>query len=228
MLIRGFDPGLTVFAVIEIVIAALIVGLPIGGWRWTPLLASVVGLVVVVGNSAPIIYDLQHPEVLHPFTFMLVAVAFSFISVVGGISATVQNYRSRQRRTPRVLLPTLVGVALFLVGAVTVAAIPQNGGVGVSPDVLADLPLVKVSHHQFEQQEIRVKAGETVGLHLKNDDTVGHSFDVDELNVHVAFGAGKDGLALFKPTTPGSYTFYCAPHYNKQTGEGMKGVLIVE
>ncbi len=40
--------------------------------------------------------------------------------------------------------------------------------------------------------------------------------------------AGKQGVALFKPTTPGTYTFYCSPHSDKTTGEGMVGKLIVE
>ena len=39
---------------------------------------------------------------------------------------------------------------------------------------------------------------------------------------------GEASLTLFKPTQPGSYIFYCTPHYNKATGEGMKGTLIVE
>ncbi|HWQ13566.1 MAG TPA: plastocyanin/azurin family copper-binding protein [Roseiflexaceae bacterium] len=40
--------------------------------------------------------------------------------------------------------------------------------------------------------------------------------------------AGQDSLALFVAGQPGTYTFYCAPHYDKATGEGMHGTLIVE
>jgi plastocyanin len=65
-------------------------------------------------------------------------------------------------------------------------------------------------------------------LRLENTDPVTHSFDVDELNVHVVMPHGQTALAVFKPTEPGSYTFYCAPHYDKNTGQGMKGTLIVE
>ncbi len=39
---------------------------------------------------------------------------------------------------------------------------------------------------------------------------------------------GETGVALFRADKPGTYTFYCAPHYDKKTGEGMKGTLIVE
>ncbi len=51
---------------------------------------------------------------------------------------------------------------------------------------------------------------------------------MDELNVHAPVLAGEEGLVLFKPTEAATYTFYCAPHYDKETGEGMKGTLIVE
>ncbi len=72
------------------------------------------------------------------------------------------------------------------------------------------------------------KAGETVALRLENGDSEGHSFDIDQFSVHTPMPSGKTSLALFKPTQPGTYTFYCTPHYNKETGEGMKGTLIVE
>ena len=40
--------------------------------------------------------------------------------------------------------------------------------------------------------------------------------------------AGADSLALFEAAKPGTYSFYCAPHYDKATGKGMQGTLIVE
>jgi len=41
---------------------------------------------------------------------------------------------------------------------------------------------------------------------------------------------GKSALALFNADKPGTYTFYCSipGHYNKPTGEGMTGKLIVQ
>ena len=73
-----------------------------------------------------------------------------------------------------------------------------------------------------------MKAGETVALRLENGDSEGHSFDIDQFGVHAAISPGAASLALFKPTQPGTYTFYCAPHYDKATGQGMQGTLIVE
>jgi hypothetical protein len=36
------------------------------------------------------------------------------------------------------------------------------------------------------------------------------------------------GVAIFKPTQAGTYTFYCQPHYDKATGQGMHGTLVVD
>jgi plastocyanin len=93
---------------------------------------------------------------------------------------------------------------------------------------LASLPAHTAANFTFSQPEIHMKAGETVALRLENADSEGHSFDIDELGVHALIPSGEASLALLKPTQPGSYTFYCTPHYSKETGQGMKGTLIVE
>jgi cytochrome c oxidase subunit 2 len=120
----------------------------------------------------------------------------------------------------------LVGLAA---GAILVAAAAGSSeNAGVSEAALAGLPALKTANFVFDQAEIRVKAGETVALRLENGDGVRHSFDVDEFGVHTPIPSGQSSLALFKPEAPGTYTFYCAPHYDKATGEGMKGILIVD
>jgi heme/copper-type cytochrome/quinol oxidase subunit 2 len=53
-------------------------------------------------------------------------------------------------------------------------------------------------------------------------------FEVDKFNIYAPALPGEEGLALFKPTQPGTYTFSCAPHCPKATGEGMDGTFIVE
>jgi len=108
-----------------------------------------------------------------------------------------------------------------------VAAIPQTGsGVQISPTVLAQLPPVTLD--AFNGGKIRVKVGELTALRLENPGGAGHSFDVDELNLHVAMPSNSDSLALFTANAPGTYMFYCTPHYDKASGKGMHGTLIVE
>ncbi len=157
------------------------------------------------------------------------SLAVAAIGLVAGIGATVQNYRSSERRTPRALPLGLTLLVGLLIGALTVASIAAGGvNAGVSPEMLASLTAFTTANFAFDQQEIRVQAGETIALRLENGDSEGHSFDIDQFGVHTPMPSGEASLALFKPTQPGTYTFYCAPHYSKETGEGMKGTLIVE
>jgi len=130
-------------------------------------------------------------------------------------------------RTPHWLTSFLIGMAMFALGAILVAAIPPpDATTGVSAEALAQFPALVSGRDRFDQAELRAKVGETVALRLENGDTGAHSFDIDELNVHVAMPAGKPALALFKRTAPGSYTFYCSVPGHREAG--MQGTLIVE
>jgi plastocyanin len=213
---------LTAFAGIMLFVAALITT----GQRWTPLLGACLSVMVIAGNSGPVIYDLQHPESFHLFAFMVVAVALALTGTVAGIGATVQNYRTAARRTPRSMVPALFALAGVCAGAVLVAALPREAGAGVSPEVLANLPAITTPGFRFDRGELRVKAGETVALRFDNPHGSPHSFDIDKLKVHVPVAAGASGLVLFKPTEPGTYTYYCQLPGHREAG--MEGTLVVE
>jgi plastocyanin len=163
------------------------------------------------------------------FILMILLLSLLALTIAAGVGATVQNYRSAERRTPRGLPTALTALAGLIAGAVLIGVIAKpTDAVGVTPEVLAGLPSVTLE--AYNKGEVRVKAGEMVALRLENADGASHSFDVDELNVHALMPGGKSSLALFKPTKPGAYTFYCGipGHYDKATGEGMHGTLIVE
>jgi plastocyanin len=205
-------------------------GVMLAGWRWTPTLGAVAGLLLLAMIGPMAVFMLADPGSAM-FAPILIVLVLSAVAVVLGISATVQNYRRAHgdRRAPRWLAAALASVAGLMVGAILISMAPRADVTnGISPEVLGQLPALTAKGFEFEQAEIRVKAGETVALRLENGDPEIHFFDVDELNVHAPIPAGKQGLALFKPTTPGTYTFYCTPHYSKESGEGMKGTLIVE
>jgi plastocyanin len=218
-------PPLAVFAVISVVIAVL----NMAGWRWTPLLGALWSGFIVIGNSSNVVYNLSHPAELQGFVLTIFILAMAAIGLVAGIAAGVQNYRGRSRAAPRALPAGLAALAGMCLGAILVAMVAGSSvNAGVSPSTLAGLPALTAANFAFDQPEMRVKAGETVALRLENTDSEGHSFDIDELDVHAVIPSGQSSLALFKPTAPGTYTYYCTPHYDKATGEGMKGTLIVE
>ena len=227
---REFVPPMAVIAAIGLLIAAGIAR----GWRWAPALAAILSLLVggllIAPAAGEIAYTLTHPG--DPmFTVLVVLFPVLGIGLASGVAATVQNYRSGERadrRAPRWLAPALAAIAGVSAGAILVGAIPHSSAAGVSPEVLASLPALGTKGFAFEQTELHVKAGETVALRLENADAAAHVFDVDELSVHAPMPASQSGLALFRPTTPGTYTFYCSLHYDKASGQGMKGTLVVE
>jgi plastocyanin len=134
-----------------------------------------------------------------------------------GLSTVIQRARnSDAQRALAAVRPIVLALASLLVGAVIVAAIPRESGTAVSPELLAQLPAAPLS--AFHNGTIRVKAGKLTGPRLGNPDSVGHSFDVGEFDLHVVMPAGEDTAAFFIAEQPGIYTFYCAPHYNKDTG----------
>ena len=154
--------------------------------------------------------------------------AVLLLALMGGIAATVQNYRSPGvRRAPHWLSSMLAALGSLSLGAILVAAIPsEEAGIRVSPETVASLPAIRSKDFKFDLSEVRAKAGETVALRLDNADAGPHSFDIDELNVHARMPAQETSLALFKAPTSGTYTFYCAVGNHRDAG--MVGTLIVE
>lgn len=228
VLLGKVEMPLPIFVLVSLLLAALVAGRPVGGWRWTPILATLWSLILGAGSLGRMLLHLAHPEDTLTFAAQLVLLATLATGIVAGIGATVQNYRlpAAERRMPRWVRWGAVAVASLIVGGVAVAAIPQTSGAQVDPATLAQLPGVPLS--AFENGEIRVRAGQLTALRLENPSAAGHSFDVDELGLHIAMPAGENSVALFTAPAPGTYTFYCAPHYDKASGQGMRGTLIVE
>jgi plastocyanin len=222
-------PPMAIFVVLAIGVAAAIAT----GKRWAPGLGAALAVLLagllIIPAAAEIGYGLTHPG--DPmFALLVVLLPLLAVTAAAGIAATVQNYHyaDTDRRAPRWIAAGLVGIAGACAGAIAVGAIPQATTAGVSPAVLASLPSLRAKGFAFEETVLHAKVGETVALRLENADPASHMFDVDELGVHAPIPVGQSGLALFKPTQPGTYTFYCTPHFDKATGEGMKGTLVVE
>jgi len=223
------------FGTPTLVIATLIVATR---WRWAPLLGAIFWILIVVVNRGVIPYDITHPEAYNTFAFTVIVLGLAVVGVVAGIGATLQNHRApatpemdtNRQHLPRGYPTMLWSLAALCVGALLVGAIPRTsdvtGTTGVSPEALAALPGLGMEQLKFDQHELRVPAGELIALRLDNRDDREHSFDIDQLNVHVPIAIGQSGLALFTPDKPGTYTFYCNVPGHREAG--MVGTLIVE
>lgn len=206
------------------------------GRRWAPALGASVAGVVTVLLIAPewqgFVDTATNP--LEPlFLPLVLLVPLGVVAAVAGIAATAQLYRRPPlaRRTPRWLAAALIGVGGLTSGYLALTLLPRPvAALSVTPRVLGQLPAVETQEFRFAVPELRVRTGETVALRLLNRDKAPHSFDVDELEVHVPMTSGLTALTLFRADRPGVYAFYCAVpgHANKEAGTGMVGRLIVE
>jgi plastocyanin len=213
---------------IIMVLTLLIAGVCATRWHWAPLLAVLWVLVSVVPGLEPYTYNLLHPSETALFANTLLGLALLLIAVVAGVAATITEWRQTANvPTPGWLRGFLIGTTTFVVGASLVAAIPPpDAAAGVSAETLTQLPALVAGRNTFDQAELRARIGQTVALRLENTDTQTHSFDIDAFDVHVSIPINMPTLALFTPTEPGSYTFYC--RIPGHTEAGMIGTLIVE
>jgi plastocyanin len=195
------------------------------GGRRAPALAVVYGLAFAALNGPHVAAELAQPTGT-TFAPVLLAGAGALVALLAGIGALTVG-----ARRPGWLVPVLAATAGAWAGAVGISAAARAASAdvpGVSPRALAALPAVVTRGHAFVGDEIRVRAGERVALRLENADGVAHSFDVDELDVHVPMPGRATALALFTAGRPGRYVVYCAPHYDRGTKQGMKTTLVVE
>jgi heme/copper-type cytochrome/quinol oxidase subunit 2 len=221
--------------VIHLIVELVFAGVVALRFRWAPAIGALLGALLLVEGSIFLSRELTEPANAANFAFAAVFFATSAVALVAGIGATVQNYRAPRSRpfvappAPRWIYPALLAFAALVFGGILTTAIQSRGALpGVSPEALAALPALKARDFQFEQPKITAKVGESVALRLENADTSTHYFEIDELNVHALMPPGESNLTLFTPMQPGVYRFYCAPHSDKQTGEGMVGTLVVE
>lgn len=225
--VAGHVPSeVMLFLILPVLTAAAIVR----GWRWVPLFVAALSalLLVLLSPHLPRILAVPGDGLFVPFVLLT---GLGITGLVAGVLAGIQNYRSKpdERRMPRWMTAKLAALGGVVVGIFLMSSLAQQGAAaGISTAVLEQLPAVETERFEFVQDEIRVKAGETVALRLVNRDAATHSFDIDEFEVHALMPPNATAVAIFKADRPGAYTFYCAPHYDKQSGQGMKGTLIVE
>jgi plastocyanin len=218
----------------HVIPALLIAGIVAWRKRWTPAVGAFVSFALVLEGYIFIGETLIQPPTAADFAFTAVFFGSALVGLIAGVGATVQHYRVSHRpfvdpRWPTWTFPALLAFVGLVLGAIITTSVQTRGVLpGVSPETLAALPALTTKDYVFAQPEIRAKVGETVVLRLENADTSTHYLDIDEFNVHALMAAGKSNIAIFKPTQPGTYTFYCHPHANKDAGTGMVGKLIVE
>jgi plastocyanin len=237
-LLFGFDilsSGPDEINVTHVIISLVVAGIAALRFRWAPAIGALLCALQLVEGAIFLGSMLTEPDSAATFAFAAIFFAITIVGLVAGVGATVQNYRAPRSRpfvdpsAPRWIYPALLALAALVLGGILTTAIQPHGvSTSFSPEVLAALPALTAKDYMFDQSTITAKVGETVALRLDNADASTHYLDIDELNVHTIIPASKSNVALFKPTQPGTYTFYCHPHADKAARSGMVGTLVVE
>ena len=223
---RHIDPMALGFVLVALICAGIVAL----GWRWAPLLGTLLSGLMLASYIPLLGYIASHPDEPN-FVTAALFLPVSIVGIVAGLGATVQNYRGGEPRTPRWLVAGLAALAgwsagMIMIGTLIAAAPKAASSVGISAETLAGMPALAAQNLKFDQDELHAKVGQIVVVQLDNRDTVSHSFDVDAFNLHVPLPASQSGAAVFKPTQAGTYRFYCSLPGHREAG--MVGTLIVE
>jgi len=84
---------------------------------------------------------------------------------------------------------------------------------------------VTATSFEFDPDEIRVDAGESIAIVLTSEDIL-HDLTIDELDAHVAADPGETVEGGLVAEEPGRYTYYCTVPGHREAG--MEGTLVVD
>ena len=196
-------------------------------WFWQ--VAPLPGLLIVVLNAPDIAYDITHPANTVAFLRTILVLAGELAIIFGGITAFLEVRRGRPSWT-RSGRAGWVSVAVLgvLLGAATTSVLAgsaSTGGTGVreGPTVTGILTAEKTA---FVESNLVVRDGEVLGLFVINKDGIGHSFDIDSLDIHVQLPPNSTTAVAIKPTGPGTLEFFCGIPGHREAG--MVGSITVD
>jgi heme/copper-type cytochrome/quinol oxidase subunit 2 len=195
-------------------------------WFW--LFVLLPGLLILLRNVRLFAYDITHPANTNPFLAAILVLSGGLAVVFGGITAfrEVRHGRPVWTRTGRAgwVSVAVIGV---VVGAATTSLLAGSAsagraGVAEAPTVTG---IITAENTRFVETSLHMENGEVLGLFVSNKDDIGHSFDIDSLDIHVQLPPNSTTAVAIKPTRPGSLEFYCSVPGHRDTG--MVGTIDV-
>ncbi len=188
-------PPVAIIGVVFGVLAAFLVGeRPRLG-----LTAAVLALLSLAGNLPMTIDELSHPSSAPAFLLTMVVTTAAVVLMVAGLAA----FRGWSTDSVRALYYGWGGVAAVGV----VVALSAASGVD-SAQPAADDVQVTARGVEFDTSEIVVPAGET-GFWLDNQDSIRHTFTIEELGYEIDAPSTSAQRAVFD-LEPGEYQVICA------------------
>ena len=196
-------------------------------WFW--LVMTVPALLIIAGNAPHIVEDVVRPANTEAFLLTILMLAAQVAAIAGGVAAfrEVRLGRPIWSRTGRAGWVTVAVVGALLGAAMTGVAAGATLGGGSSVAGAPTITGVLTSENTaFVETSLKVQHGEVLGLFVVNKDDIGHTFDIDSLDIHVELPPNSTTAVAIKPTTPGSLEFFCRISGHREAG--MVGTITVD
>lgn len=250
-LLVGSTP-LRIIAIVALVVTMIMAGFSLVGWRWAPLLGSLINALLLYFTLAKSSFPLDH--LTHPkdavsdpalsFILFLFVVLFLGSLVMGfgaSTAALVQNYRYPQRTkppTPRWFAASMAGFLGILLGAILIGALAPGASATQASTPPATtytngVPTVHMGIASFSQSSVTIAKGSK--LLLVDDGNYTHilangSWQNNQPHPQQETGAptinhvqtSGNSVQIGPFLTSGTYSIYCVIH------PGMTLTVIVQ
>jgi nitrite reductase (NO-forming) len=219
--------GVTVFVGVIGAVCLVWSGSRRSAWFW--LVAPLPGLLIVVLNAPDIAYDITHPANTAAFLRTILVLAGEMAIIIGGITAFFEVRRGRPRwiRSGRAGYVSMAVLGILLGAAITSVL---AGSASTSGTEIGDGPTVSgiltADKNAFVESNLVVRDGDVLGLFVINKDGIGHSFDIDSLDIHVQLPPHSTTAVAIKPTGSGTLEFFCGVPGHREAG--MVGSITVD
>ena len=210
-----------------------VVGLAAVGWAgarirpWFWLVSAALGLVVLLFNGFYAPYALTHPADALTFVTTLGVVLAGVIVIVGSLTAWREVRGGRPiwhaRGGAGIVMAGVVG--LVLGASATAIAASSSTGAGTVGDEPPATTATLLARDTAFAGRLEATSGQVLGILVTNADPYAHSFDVDELGIHVPLPPRSTTFVALKPTASGAIAFYCGVPGHKDAG--MVGTIAV-
>lgn len=230
------DPALALHAVVLIGSAVLLVPVWMNN-RWATLAAAPLMLLMLLGGlpaAMPMVGAPTMPEFTAWLTITILLVDAG-VGVVFGIAASLEAF-GRKKPAPAILgdrfsiaamgASAVIGstIGMALLGAAVAATPPPADSAATLQGRPDNYVTVAMHDVRFEPADLELPAGKITAVFLVNEDPFAHSFDIDELNVHVPVAAGETKVVMLEPPAGAPLRFYCG--IPGHADAGMVGTVV--
>ena len=186
-----------------------------GGYVYLPLAFSLMFFLIVFGFITPLTNISELWIAISKYLILFIGIVWS-LKIAGKLF-----YKKSVIHKLSIILIGLFWVLILIPGPLNIS--PDNSNVYI----VENKGIVEMTAFSmgFDPAVIRIKDGEYFDIDISNVDIV-HSFDLDELGIHVNLGRGENKVIRVNLPEKGEYEYYCAIPGHREAG--MKGILIVE